>query len=206
MTSRWLMLGLAALLVASTALSEIYEWRDAGGARHFTNQKDLLPAAHQASARLVVRSRPDAACAPGAEPQPAPSGSGAEGAQVVSTERGFTEAYQSGVRDALAATARENYAQGGSVNIVGPLAIAHTDVASPLPTFAPYPAFVTTSFDRGRSRHLTLRMLLQDQFQLDRDGPFVYQRIPQVGLGPNLDPFLPRGLPHRFVRSRVLYR
>jgi hypothetical protein len=71
--------------------------------------------------------------------------------------------------------------------------------------YAEYP-LVTTSFDRGRSRHLTLRMLLQDQFQLDRDGPFFHERMP-IGVGPGLNPFLPRGLPNRIPPgARVLFR
>ncbi len=205
MKSRRLTLGSAALLVGSSASSEIYEWRDAGGARHFTNQK--------VRCRSLTRHRHASWCGHGPPspgrpvlsrilPRGQRCGRGAGGFDAAGLRRGVSSA----VRDALAATVRENYGRGGSVNIVGPLAIARTDVAPPLPSFAPYPAFVTTSFDRGRSRHLTLRMFLQDQFQLDRDGPFTYERIPPVGLGPNLDPFLPRGLPHRFVRSRVLYR
>jgi hypothetical protein len=93
------------------------------------------------------------------------------------------------------------------VNIHGPLAVASANVDAGYPDFVPYYPLVTTSFDRGRSRHLTLRMLLQDQFQLDRDGPFFYERLNPVGLGPGLHPFLPRGLPNRVPRgARVLFR
>ena len=74
------------------------------------------------------------------------------------------------------------------------------------PGFGYYP-FVTTSFDRGRSRHQTLRMLLQDQFQLDRDGPYAYDRWDEPGLGPALAPFLNRGLPFPIQQyGRVIYR
>jgi hypothetical protein len=74
-------------------------------------------------------------------------------------------------------------------------------VTSPYPYFYPEYPLVTTSFDRGRSRHLTLRMLLQDQFQLDRDGPYVYQRSLPPPRGPNLRVVLPRGLPHDRARK-----
>jgi hypothetical protein len=66
---------------------------------------------------------------------------------------------------------------------------------------------VTTGFDRGRSRHQTIRMLLQDQFAIDRDGPYAYQRWDQPGLGPALAPFLSRGLPYGVSQyGRVIYR
>ena len=66
-------------------------------------------------------------------------------------------------------------------------------------TYDPYWAYgqplVTTGFDRGRSRHLTLRLLLQDQFAIDREGPYGYvERFPPP-LGPRLAPFMRRGLP-----------
>jgi hypothetical protein len=59
---------------------------------------------------------------------------------------------------------------------------------------------------------MTLRMLLQDQFALDRAAPFVFEErlIPPFGhapLGVDLNPFLPRGLPHCFPReTRVIRR
>ena len=91
---------------------------------------------------------------------------------------------------------------GGAVQINGPLAVATSRVAEssrratawsypPAPWYYP---FVTTSFDRGRSRHQTLRMLLQDQFQIDRDGPYAYDRWDEPGLGPALAPVPHRGL------------
>ena len=84
------------------------------------------------------------------------------------------------------------------------------DAARTTGAYPPWPwyyPFVTTSFDRGRSRHQTLRMLLQDQFQLDRDGPYAYERWNQPGLGPALAPFLNRGLPFPVQQyGRVIYR
>jgi hypothetical protein len=50
-------------------------------------------------------------------------------------------------------------------------------------------------------------MLLQDQFQIDRDGPYAYDRWNQPGLGPALAPFLSRGLPYGVGQyGRVIYR
>jgi hypothetical protein len=87
---------------------------------------------------------------------------------------------------------------GGDVNISGPLAVASsTGAVSPFAYWAPtaYP-LVTTSFDRGRSRHRTLRMLLQDQFAIDQEGPYVFdEELRAAPLGVGLNPFLPRGLP-----------
>lgn len=74
-----------------------------------------------------------------------------------------------------------------------------------------YP-LVTTSFDQGRSRHLTLRMLLQEQFAVDRAGPymFVERLIPPFGyvpMGPQLSPILARGLPNSVpLTARVITR
>jgi hypothetical protein len=103
---------------------------------------------------------------------------------------------------------------GGSVRINGPLAVANA--TSPLPYYGyltpSYYPLVTTSFDRGRSRYLTLRMLLEDQFALDQGGPYVYQQryLPPFGnppLGVALNPFLPRGLPRGFPNNlRVITR
>ena len=207
MTLLWLAVVVASLLVASTGRGEIYEWRDGSGARHFTNQRDLVPEPHQGSAQIVVRARPQPQgdLEPIVEEAPPVPRSDGGGAQVVSS-RSLEQAYESGVRDALAAAERGNEVVGGNVQIVGPLAVAHSEAAGAAPFYDPYYPFVTTSFDRGRSRHQTLRMLLQDQFQLDRDGPFVYQRMRPTGLGPNLSPFLRRGLSRGFVRSRVRTR
>jgi hypothetical protein len=116
--------------------------------------------------------------------------------------------YSAGLREGLA-LAEHRSQQPVSVTFNGPLAVANSeshsnDATYPLDDYYP---FVTTSFDRGRSRHRTLRMLLQDQFQLDRDGPYVYERINPIGLGPRLQPLLARGLPNRIPPGhRVLFR
>ncbi len=91
--------------------------------------------------------------------------------------------------------------QDVNVNISGPLAVSEVVVLPP-DVYSPYGRDyrtggygprVATSFDRGRSRHQTVRMLLQDQFQYDRNGPsyFVGGRIP---LGPTFSAKLPRGV------------
>jgi hypothetical protein len=124
----------------------------------------------------------------------------------------WSEGYVAGLR---AAVGGGGGGAGGTVQINGPLAIASTRTSEEnggypyglYPSWPWYYPFVTTGFDRGRSRHQTLRMLLQDQFQLDRDGPYAYDRWNQPGLGPALAPFLPRGLPYGVGQyGRVIYR
>ena len=194
-------------LLATAARADIYEWRDPSGARHFTNNKDAVPEEYRADARTLIADweRP-----PVAEPAPAP----APPAQPEVVSDAVSEAYLAGLRTALELSGGGG-GGGGGVQINGPLAIASTRTSEdhggyPAGFYPPWPwyyPFVTTSFDRGRSRHLTLRMLLQDQFQLDRDGPYAYQRWDQPGLGPALAPFLPRGLPYGVGQfGRVIYR
>ena len=133
---------------------------------------------------------------------------------MVTETGGWNDGFEAGVRAAAIELGAGGGGGGtGSVQINGPLAVAsvRNSDAGGYPGFYPpwpwYYPFVTTGFDRGRSRHQTLRMLLQDQFQLDRDGPFAYQRWDQPGLGPALAPFLSRGLPNGFSQyGRVIYR
>jgi hypothetical protein len=200
----------AVTLLAVAARADIYEWRDASGARHFTNSKQAVPDEYQAVVRTLVADweRP----AP-VESVPAPQAPAAQ-PEVVSDIAGLTEAYVAGMRAALDLGGGGG-GGGGGVQINGPLAVAsvrNSDVTDGYPGafYPPWPwyyPFVTTSFDRGRSRHQTLRMLLQDQFQLDRDGPYAYDRWNQPGLGPALAPFLPRGLPYGVLQyGRVIHR
>lgn len=201
-------------LLAGAARADVFEWRDTSGARHFTNDKRAVPAEYQTSARVLVaeweRARTaEPAAAPSAPPiaQPAPARS-----IMISDAVSWQEAYAAGMR-----AAQELGGGGGGgagIQINAPLAVAsaHTSERDGYPGafYSPWPwyyPFVTTSFDRGRSRHQTLRMLLQDQFQIDRDGPYAYQRWDQPGLGPALAPFLPRGLPYGVGQfDRVIYR
>ena len=136
-------------------------------------------------------------------------------AQVVYDRSQLTEAYLEGLRRGLD---EGRGGEGSRLQVNGPLAVASAP-SQPAPAYADpyaYPPYyyplVSTSFDHGRSRYLTLRMLLQDQFALDREAPFVFDErlIPPFGHPPldvNLSPFLPRGLPHGFpTRTLVIVR
>lgn len=145
------------LAFARHATAEIYAYEDASGVTHFTNLRSEIPESERERARVVVSDAwlPSAAPAREAErvearkereervsrrermlPPPAPP------APPVSIERA-----------------------GGTVQIQGPLAVA---VAEPPVVSAPPawvwvpPGLVTTAFDRGRSRHRTLRLLMED--------------------------------------------
>jgi hypothetical protein len=200
---------IATALLAGVARADIYEWRDPSGARHFTNNRQAVPEEYRDAVRTLIAGweRPPAAepavSAPAPAPPPPP--------EVVADA--WSQAYLAGLR--AASELGGGGGGGGGVQINGPLAIATSRAAEdyggyPGAFYPPWPwyyPFVTTSFDRGRSRHQTLRMLLQDQFQLDRDGPFAYERWNQPGLGPALAPFLSRGLPYGVGQyGRVIYR
>lgn len=202
------------LLVPATTSAEIVAWVDAHGVHHYTNVPEDIPSDYRDSARTVVReSRRGEDPGPVAEEPARRELERPERrrlAQVVYDRPQISEDYVRGFAEGLA------YAQGGSrggdINIRGPLAVARADASAPVFTgdryyVDDYP-FVTTAFDRGRSRHLTLRMLLQDQFQLDRSSPYIYPaRLLPPHLGVDLNPFHPRGLPRRFPREiRVIRR
>jgi hypothetical protein len=197
-------LALAFAAVASGARAEIYEWRDSSGSRHFTNNKESVPHEHRTALRVVLVEPPSPS--PVAPPEPAAPEAPRQ-AQVVYDEQGLQRAYATGLRDGLELGSAAEQGGTAGVQINGPLAVANARAVEGgfgTPFF--YEPFVTSSFDRGRSRHLTLRMLLQDQFQLDRDGPFLHERLP-TGVGPSFRVFLPRGLPNRVPSgNRVLYR
>lgn len=196
--------------VAATAHADIYEWRDANGNRHFTNSLVNVPAAQQPDARVVVTASvqnesSSAPAGPPAEASRAEAPVARTEAQVVYDYSQQRDPYTQGLEDGLALARSASPSNDGDVYINGPLAVANADpyvaVTSPYPYYYPQYPLVTTSFDRGRSRHQTLRMLLQDQFQLDRDGPYVYQRALPPPAGPSFRVVLPRGLPHDRVRQ-----
>lgn len=213
-----------AVALASSARADIYEWTDAGGARHFTNHRDSVPAAERDAARVLIADLPRPAEPAPAAPVPAAQVEAVAAADAaVALERASLEAaYRAGVAagqqiQAGGGGGGGGAASGGTVEIYGPLAVATSEARDSQPSFAPgygwyggaldYYPFITTGFDRGRSRHQTLRMLLQDQFAIDRAGPFAYDRWNQPGLGPALAPFLPRGLPLPVQQyGRVIYR
>lgn len=204
--------GVLLLLVAlpSTALADIYMWRDDHGVKHYTNSRSLVPA--NATAALVLEEPvlPRQEMTSAAE---APAPETPRQSQAVLDQNAIADAYAEGWQRAMASAQQM---QGGSapvttVQINGPLVAAGgantVDAGygygygyAPGPGWLDYnyPALVTTSFDRGRSRHLTLRMLMQDQFAIDREGPYlIVDRFPP--LGPNLMTVMPNGLPF-FVR------
>lgn len=205
----------AVTLLASAVRADIYEWTDPSGARHYTNDKRGVPAEYQDSARIFLAdwshssSAPQPVVATASVPAAPPAI-----APIATDVPPWAEGYVAGLRAAVELGGGGGGA-GGNVQINGPLAIASTRTSEEnggypyglYPSWPWYYPFVTTGFDRGRSRHQTLRMLLQDQFQLDRDGPYAYDRWNQPGLGPALAPFLPRGLPYGVGQyGRVIYR
>jgi len=202
---------IASLLVAATASAEIVSWVDDQGVRHYTNVPEDIPKPYRDSVQTVVKDMPRSE-EPAPPPKPVSDDHRRELeqlAQVVSDRAAASEDYVRGYIDGV--TRSQGGGRGGDVHIEGPLAVANADSSPYIQTYPyyddPYP-FVTTAFDRGRSRHQTIRMLLQDQFQLDRGAPYVYSaRYLSPRLGVDLNPFHPRGLPRRFPRdTRVLLR
>ena len=202
------------VLISGTAGADIVEWEDAEGVRHYTNVAGQVPQEIKGATRIVVDEaqrarREETPSAPAHFPSAEPVEQ--RQAEVVYDWSHVSHAYAEGYARGLSASPATPAVTGGSVQINGPLAVAEAPHAPCYPYGYPlhYP-FVTTSFDRGRSRHLTLRLLLQDQFAIDREGPYVFAqrppfRHPRHSL--NLSPFLPRGLPHGLAQgARVIVR
>jgi hypothetical protein len=205
---------------SGASLADIIEWQDANGVRHYTNLKGEVPKEQENSTRVVVdelvrQPVPSAGTAAVVEAAPQSPEPRRE-AEVVYDRSQLSEAYLRGLQRGLQTAGMvAGGGGGGGVQINGPLAIAKATNPAPYYSDYYYPGYyplVTTSFDRGRSRHLTLRLLLQDQFAIDREAPFVFDErlVPPFGyppLGVDLNPFLPRGLPHGFPReTRVILR
>ena len=209
-----------ALLIAGmpqVGAADIYQWVDAEGVRHYTNLLAEVPLAQRDTMRVVVdeqarRPPAESTGVVAAEPVPAPAVArdGAPTAEGVSV----CEAYVDGLVRGFEAGQALAVAPTETVEINGPLAVVRA-TSAPAPEWVadwPYEPLVTTAFDRGRSRHLTLRMLLQEQFAIDRGAPFVYPErfLPpyhHAPIGVGLNPFLPRGLPHGTPRhTRVVVR
>ncbi len=196
--------------LCGAAAADIIEWRDTDGVRHYTNLKGEVPPEQQGTARVVVDElmrRPENAPAAAAPPAPAAPEQRRE-AQVVYDRSRVADAYLQGLQRGLDTARLIAAGEGGSVQINGPLAVARATTSAPFGYFVPdYYPFVTTSFDRGRSRHLTLRLLLQEQFAIDRAEERLLPPCSHAPLGVALNPFLPRGLPHGFPRqTRVIVR
>jgi uncharacterized protein DUF4124 len=216
---KYLVMVVILLCCSGAAGADIIEWQDADGVRHYTNLKGEVPKEQAASTRVVVDEvarQPAGTSDAAGESRPAPQSiEPRREAEVVYDRSQLSEAYLRGLRRGLeTAGIVAGGGGGGGVRINGPLAIANA--ARPAPYYDQYyPGYyplLTTSFDRGRSRHLTLRLLLQDQFAIDRAAPFVFEErlVPPFGyppLGVDLNPFLPRGLPHGFPQeTRVIVR
>ncbi len=214
--------GVVLCLLSAGASADIIEWQDASGVRHYTNMKDDVPKEHRESAQVVVDelvSHPPSAEAPAASGKPAAEASAAERpsprrrVEVLDERLRLAEAYLAGLRRGLGVGTGGAGAEGGGVRIDGPLAVASAP-SQPVGTVSyPYVLYyyppISTSFDRGRSRYLTLRMFLQDQFAIDREGPFGFEDrlTPVVGRPPldlNLNPFLSRGWSHGFPTNTLL--
>ncbi len=149
----WLLLAVA--IVASPVRGQIYAWRDADGVTHFTNLEEEIPASERANAREVVGAAWSRAGLQG-EAEPAPPVREERGAATVVVPALAT-------RPAPVPPVRVREVAGGNVQIQGPLAVAVADApvfAAAVP--AVFPGFVTTAFDRGRSRHRTLRLLAEE--------------------------------------------
>lgn len=204
----------AGVFAVSPCAAQIYEWRDASGSRHYTNDPEDIPEDVRNAARIVVRSEPAservaaAAADEFAEESPRERRRRERQERIerrAARPRSAQVVYDNSFRFQRRAPAEpmapvSPMVQEVHVNIAGPLAVSEVVVPAPQVVIAGDPYFgflyqpaVTTSFDRGRSRHRTLRMLLQEQFQFDRDGPFVYDAGP-VPLGPRFRTPLTRGV------------
>jgi hypothetical protein len=213
--------GIAVVLLSSAAAADIFEWRDTDGVAHYTNLQADVPQEQPPSLHVVVDERArevQGKTEPGCEPaaavaQPAPLPEMRRQAQAVYDQSAVVTAYIAGVERGLAA-AREDAAAkdpDGGIFIHGPLAVANARSTPPYYGYpyygyAPY-AFplLTTPFDRGRSRFLTIRQLLDDELQFERDWPFIY---PPVLVRPGLaTPVVSVTLPQRLVgQMRVVTR
>lgn len=203
---KWLAIALSLLLSPVVAAADIYLWRDGAGVKHYTNSKALVPPGVQAALVVEeVQATSTAAGAPETAPAP-PEEPTREAVEIAYDPSALAAAFEEGWLRGIAFSERQHVPAPVNVDIRGPF-VASTNqtatAADPWPSLY-YPSLVTTSFDGGRSRHLTLRMLMQDQFAVDRGGPYlIVDRFPPRG--PNLTTFLPRGLP-MFTRpgSRVV--
>lgn len=144
-------------VLAGVAKAEIYSWRDHDGVLHFTNVQAEIPPAYRSAAEVAV----SAAWMPKEE---TPTASACE----ESPPRRAEAIVVPRPRPASGAGATADLptggvvAEGGRVNIQGPLLVTSAPQVPVWPHWLGVP-LVTTSFDRGRSRHLTLRQLAEEQ-------------------------------------------
>ncbi len=160
------------------ARAEIYVWQDSEGVRHYTNVREEIPAEATDTLRVLVQEPPhaepeaEAKVATPETPEPSPP----RQAQVVYNRTALDAAYAEGWQEGMERAAQLRAAAPPvSVEVNGPFVAAVGGATAFSASAYPVAPLVTTSFDRGRSRHLTLRMALQDQFALDRDGPVLFE-------------------------------
>lgn len=198
-------------VLPALAPAEIVSWVDDDGVYHYTNVPEDVPELYRDTVQTVVKEplrKADESTPPAARREPRER-ERPRMAQVIYDRRPVSEDYVRGFVEGV------DHARGRErgdidIDITGPLAVADARVAPYIPSYPVYAdtyPFVSTAFDRGRSRHLTLRMLLQDQFQLDRAAPYGYgPRFVSPRRGVDLNPFYPRGLPRRFPRQAHVLR
>lgn len=148
------------LFVAGMVKAEVYAWRDHEGVVHFTNVQADIPMAYRDAAQVVV----SAAWAPKEETLAAPDCAEAaprKAETLVVPGRPPTRE----VGATAEVPTREVVVEGSRVHIEGPLAVTSVPQVAAWPPWFVGP-LVTTSFDRGRSRHLTLRQLAEAQWWL----------------------------------------
>lgn len=151
----WIVMTLHALV--SAAAAEIYAYTDSSGVTHFTNLREEIPEAERERARVVVGE----AWRPSARPEPEAEGTVRRGERELPRQE-----RDAGLRPpAEVASLPPVQVMGGTAQIQGPLVVgtAESPVVSFVPAF-PWvsPGLVSTSFDRGRSRHRTLRLLMEE--------------------------------------------
>lgn len=208
--------GIAVVVLSSAAAADIFEWRDADGVTHYTNLQAEVPKEHEQAVQVVVDERgreSQGKTEPGCEPaaavtQPAAIPETRRQAQVVYDQSAVVTAYIAGVERGLAAAQQGAAAGGqdGGVFLHGPLAVANATSAPPYYAYPPYELpLLTTPFDRGRSRYLTVRQLIDDELQFERGWPFIFQpRLVRPGFATPIGSVV---LPERLLRqTRVVVR
>ncbi len=162
---------LAAAILAGGALSQIYQWTDENGDRHFTSSLESIPEPQRSKAKLVVEPRPTPArqeASPAAPPRrealPPPQPPPPERtAQAGEFEAGWVEGFHAAMEQASALCAARP-----------PAVIQQPPPLSPAPFYdpsglyyrPPYQGMVTVPFDQGRTRGLTRRQQIQDRRQI----------------------------------------
>jgi hypothetical protein len=163
------------LVLSAPAAADVIKWRDAQGVRHYTNIKEEIPEGARAQVVIDESVRHRSPEAEPAVPKASNDVDPPRQAQVVYDRPAMREAYLDGVQQGMEMARSVGGPAAPSIQINGPLAIANAAPPQPSYVVGPYGyPLLTTSFDGGRSRHQTLRMLLQDEFAIERDLTFGY--------------------------------